>query len=126
MQGDRLRMKMVKRINRISLVLLLIAALVASFFDWKKFPAGILVGGALALANLKGIQWGIQGITDPEIARQLKGRIIFFSLFRLLILFIILAILLYLRLVNIWAIMIGLTIVFVIIMIEGLREAKFL
>ncbi|NOY63903.1 MAG: hypothetical protein GXO97_00670 [Nitrospirae bacterium] len=119
-------MKMIKRINRISLVLLLIAALVASFFDWKKFPAGILVGGALALANLKGIQWGIQGITDPEIASQLKGRIIFFSLFRLLILFIILAILLYLRLVNIWAIMIGLTIVFVTIMIEGLREAKFL
>lgn len=126
MQGDRLRMKMIKRINRISLVLLLIAALVASFFDWKKFPTGILVGGALALANLKGIQWGIQGITNPEIARQLKGRIIFFSLFRLLILFIILAILLYLRLVNIWAIMIGLTIVFVTIMIEGLREAKFL
>ncbi len=119
-------MEMVRRINRISAALLLIAALVSALFDWKKFPLGIIVGGVLALANLKGIQWGVRGIADPEVASQMKGRIIFFSLFRLLILFIILAVLLYLRIVNIWGVMIGLTIVFVTTMIEGLREARFL
>ncbi len=117
-------MQMIKRVNRRAVVLIALAAAVSAFFDWKMLPASIIVGGVLALANLRGIHWGVRGIIDPEAARGATGRLIFFSMFRLLILIIIIALLLYLKLVNIFGVLTGLTIVFILIMLEGLKEAK--
>ncbi len=117
-------MEMVKRINRQAVVVLVIAALFSALFDWKRMPLGVLVGGALALANLKGIHWGVRALINPETANTAKGRLIVFSFFRLMLVFLILAILLYLHLVNVFGVLIGLTIVFVLIMKEGLVASK--
>ncbi len=117
-------MEMIKRINRQSIIVLLIAAAFSAFMDWKKLPLSILIGGALALANLKGIHWGVSALINPEEASEAKGKLVFFSMFRLLIVFVILAVMLYFKLVNIFAVLIGLTIVFVIIMKEGLIASK--
>ncbi len=117
-------MEMVKKINKQAAVVLIIAALFSALFDYKRMPLGVLVGGALALANLKGIHWGVKAMINPETANMAKGRLIIFSFFRLMLVFVILAVLLYLHLVNIFGVLIGLTIVFVLIMKEGLTAAK--
>lgn len=117
-------MEMVKRINRQAAVLLIVVALFSALFDWKRMPLGVLVGGLLALANLKGIHWGVNAMIRPETASVAKGRLIVFSFFRLMVMFVVLAILLYLHLINIFGVLIGLTIVFVLILKEGLVASK--
>jgi len=49
---------------------------------------------------------------------------LFFSQFRLVMLFLILAVLLYLKVVNIFGILAGFTVVFIMVIIEGLKHAK--
>jgi hypothetical protein len=49
---------------------------------------------------------------------------VFFSQFRLFMLFLILAVLIYLKLVNVFGILIGFTVVFALLMIEGYRLSK--
>lgn len=117
-------MEMIKRVNRQALFLLLPLALLSALIEWKRLPAGILVGGALGLANLKGLYWGVGGVMNPESADRAKGRLVFFSIFRLSLVFVLLGILIYLRLINIFGVLTGFTIVFIIVMKEGLRETK--
>jgi len=117
-------MEMVKKINKQAVVVLAVAALISALIDWKRMPLGVIVGGVLALANLKGIHWGVTALLNPETASTAKAKLIIFSFFRLMLVFIILAILLYFHLVNIFGVLIGLTIVFVLIMKEGLIASK--
>ncbi len=115
---------MIRRINRQAAWILIPLSLLSALIDWKRLPLGILTGGALALVNLKGIQWGVLGLTNPEAVRGATGKLLFFSMFRLLIVFIALALLLYLGLINIIGALTGLTVVFVLVMKEGLVEAR--
>ncbi len=114
-------MNLIKKTTRDGVLVLPLLAATAAFFEWKKLPMSILVGGVLGLANIRGLAWGVQGLLGTGRA---TGRMIFFSMFRLLMLFIILSILVYLKLVNIFGILTGLTAVFVILMIEGFRLAR--
>ena len=119
-----MNVEMIKRINRLSIYILIPLALISAFIEWKRLPVSILVGGALALANLKGLHWGLTGLMNPETAGVAKGRLLFFSMFRLLIVFVILGSLIYLRLVNILGLLTGLTVVFILVMKEGMTEAR--
>ncbi len=49
---------------------------------------------------------------------------IFFSMFRLFLLFAILSLLIYLRLVNVFGVLAGFTVIFGVLLIEGLKYAK--
>ncbi len=102
------------------LVLPLLAAL-SMLLRWKLFPLSIIVGGVLGLVNLRGLARSVEGFIGT---RRPTGSMIFFSMFRLLILFITLIILVALRLVNVFGILAGLTTVFVLLLIEGYRIAK--
>jgi hypothetical protein len=113
-------MDLIKQIYRKGVLVLVPLAAVSAFIEWKKLPAGILVGGALGLANIKGLAWGVRGL----LGGRPGGRVIFFSVFRLLLLFAILSLLVYLRLVNVLGILAGFTVIFSLVMIEGLRYAK--
>jgi len=115
---------MIRRINRQSLFVVIPLAAISAFIDWKRLPASILIGGALALANLKGLHWGVTGLLNPEEGKEAKGKLVFFSMFRLLIVFAVLAILIYLRLVNVIGVLVGLTVVFFLLIKEGLKEAR--
>ncbi|MEC4686595.1 MAG: hypothetical protein VST71_12800 [Nitrospirota bacterium] len=117
-------MKMIKRINRQAVLILIPLSLLSALIEWKRLPLSILTGGALALVNLKGLHWGVLGLTNPEAARGAMGKLLFFSMFRLLIVFIILTALLYFRLINIFGALTGLTVVFILVMKEGLVEAR--
>ncbi|MDA8431401.1 MAG: hypothetical protein M0Z60_00385 [Nitrospiraceae bacterium] len=114
-------MDLIKQIYKKGLLILLPLAFLSAFMEWKKLPAGILAGGALGLANLKGLAWGVRGLFGTGRA---GGVMVFFSIFRLMMLFAILALLVYLRLVNVFGVLIGFTVIFLLVMIEGLRYAK--
>ncbi len=114
-------MDLIKRIYKKSLPVLILLALLSSIIEWKKLPISILIGGALGLANIKGLAWGVRGLIGTG---KITGKMIIFSMTRLFLLFAILSLLVYLKLVNVFGILIGFTVIFAILMIEGLRYAK--
>lgn len=115
-------MEIIKRTYRQSAFILIPAAILSAFIEWKKLPLSILIGGSLSLVNLKGLQWGITGLVGS--GEKVTGALVFFSLIRLFIMTGILILLLWLRLINIAGVFAGITIVLVLLLREGLRSAK--
>jgi len=113
---------MIKRIYKQSAIFLILSAALSAFVEWRKLPVSILIGGALGLANLKALAWGIGGLVGT--GEQVSGKLIFLSLIRLFILSVILIILLWLKLISIAGIFIGFTAVLVLLMVEGFKSAK--
>ncbi|MCG2722801.1 MAG: hypothetical protein L6290_12440 [Thermodesulfovibrionales bacterium] len=111
---------LIKRINKLGMVILVAAALLSAAYEWKKLPFSILVGGMLGLFNLKGLAWGLR---DFAMYRA-SGKVIFLSIFRFFTLAFILIVLAVLKLINLIGILIGFTIVFVLVLVEGIRTAR--
>ncbi|MHB8881984.1 MAG: hypothetical protein ACYC69_10810 [Thermodesulfovibrionales bacterium] len=114
-------MDLIQKITRRSVMVLIPLAAASSLIEWWRLPLGILAGGGLALANIKGLAWAVQGLLGTQ--RATLG-MFFFSQFRFLALFIILAVLASFRLVNMYGIFTGFTVVFGVVMAEGYRNAK--
>ena len=114
-------MDLVRKIQKSSLIVLFPLATLSAILEWKKLPLSVLAGGALGLVNLRGLAWGVQGLLGTEKA---SARMLFFSQFRIIMLFFVLAALVYLKLVNIFGILAGFTVVFSMVIIEGLKYSK--
>jgi len=114
-------MDLVKRVHKQGIIILLAASVISAFFDWPKLPIGIFFGGVLGLANLKGLEWGLGRLFGTYRPR---GKLIFLSFFRFVILACILLVLAIYKMVNFFGILIGFTIVFGLIMKEGLRVSQ--
>ncbi len=114
-------MKMIERIYKQAVFVLVPLALISALIDWKKLPVSIIIGGVIGLANLKGLAWGVEGLIGAKGAR---AALVFFSLIRLFIVFAILIILFWLKIVNVFGIFIGFTIVLTLFLKEGFRSAK--
>jgi hypothetical protein len=112
---------LIKRTYKQSVIILLTVSILSAFIEWKRLPVSILVGGILGLANLGGIARGVEGLIRKH---RSSGKLIFFSIFRLTILTAILTILVIYKQVNIFGLLIGFTVVFIVIMKEGLRASK--
>jgi hypothetical protein len=112
---------LVKRTFKQSIIILLSLSILSAFIEWRKLPISILVGGILGLVNLRAIARGVEGLIKTY---RPTGKLIFFSIFRLMILGSILTILVVYKLVNIFGILIGFTVVVIVILKEGLRAAK--
>jgi hypothetical protein len=114
-------MELIRRIFKKSIIILVPLAVLSAVIEWKKLPVSILAGGVLGFANIKGLAWGVEGLFGADKA---TGKMIFFSMFRLFMLFLILLTLVYLKLVNIFGILIGFTVIFALLIIEGYRFSK--
>jgi hypothetical protein len=119
---------LIKRIHRQALIYLIIAAaltttiaVLISVKDWQKLPHSVLIGGILGLANFKGLAWGLK---DFATLQRPSGKLIFWSMVRFFILSLILVVLALLKLINFVGIIIGLTVVFALIIKEGLRAVR--
>jgi hypothetical protein len=119
---------LIKRIHRQALIFLIIAAAISTIIvavsgvaDWRKFPHSVLIGGILGLANFKGLAWGLKDFAELQ---RPSGKLIFWSMVRFFILALILVVLALLKLINFVGILIGLTVVFALILREGMREVK--
>lgn len=118
-------MEIIKRVYKQAVFIILPLALLSAFIGWGedtgKMPLSIIVGGAIGLANLKGLVWGIESLLGTYKA---STKLVFLSLLRLFILFAIIIILAALRLVNLFGLILGMTVVFALLIKEGLKNAK--
>lgn len=114
-------MDLIQKIHRSSLILLFLFAALSVFIEWKSLPLSILTGGVLGLLNLKALAWGVQGLLGSQ---KVGTKLLFFSQFRLVMLFLVLAALVYFKLVNIFGVLAGFTVVFSMVIVEGLKHSK--
>jgi len=114
-------MILLKRIYKRTLLILLPLSLLSAFIEWKKLPLSILIGGILGLINLRGLARGVHSLVGTY---RPTAKIVISTIFRLGFLALVLIILFAFKIVNAFGILIGFTVVFVLIMTEGLRVAK--
>lgn len=128
-------MDLIKKVTKKSIIVILPLILLSVLVDWKDerlrvvglfgnpglMTLSIIIGGIIGLANLKGLVWGIDSLLGTYKA---STKMVFLSLFRLFTLFAIIIILVVMKLINLLGFLIGMTVVFIILMIEAVRMAK--
>jgi len=111
---------MIKRIYRKAIIIIAAASAASALVEPRKLPLGILIGGLLALVNLRGLARNLENMMGTY---RPAGRILFMSIFRLLLIAIVLALVIMSRAASVMGLMAGFTIVFVLVLVEGLRVA---
>lgn len=112
---------MIKRIYKQCAFVLIPAAAVSLFFlDWR-FSLSILVGGLIGVGHLKGIIWAVKSLVGTELA---KVKMLALSMFRMLVMFSVLLILIILKAINLYGLLIGFTLVLIVIIKEGLIASR--
>lgn len=79
------------------------------------------MGWLFGILNLRQLSRNIEGLVGTEKA---TFKLVFLSMTRLLVLFAAIFLLIYYRVVNVFGLLIGFTVVFVLILIEGAKVAK--
>ena len=114
-------MDILKNIIKKSLFVLIPVVIAAAFIESRKLPLGIFLGWLFGIVNFKGMIKNIEGMTDIHKA---KSKIFILSVFRLGILFAAIAALAYFKIINIIGLLVGFTIVFIFILIEGMKAGR--
>ncbi|HBH61522.1 MAG TPA: hypothetical protein DDX85_07250 [Nitrospiraceae bacterium] len=115
-------MEILKRVLRKSIWIILPAALLSAFIiEPRKFPLGIIMGWLFGVLNLRQLSRNIEGLVGTEKA---TFKLVFLSMTRLLVLFAAIFVLIYYRVVNVFGLLIGFTVVFVLILVEGAKVGK--
>jgi hypothetical protein len=111
----------IRNIYRNALLLLLPMAAISAFWEPRKLPMSVLVGGVLALVNLRGLTRGLEnflGTDKAYVKLMLTGTL------RLLLLSAVLVILAASRTVNLLGLLLGFTVVITLVVIDGYRTAR--
>ncbi len=112
-------MDILKKVIKKSIFIILPAIVISAFLvEPQKSPLGILTGWLFGLFNLRQITRNVKRLAGAEKA---AGKLIFLSMFRLAALFSAIFFLVYYRLINVFGLLFGFTVVFVFILIEGAR-----
>jgi len=115
-------MDICKEIIKKSLFIILPAAVISAFFEWKRLPAGIIAGGLIGIFNLQGLAKGVKGFIESQRTTTVM---ILLNTIRLFLLGVIIFILIWLKMVNVFGMLFGFTVVVVLILIEGLKVGRF-
>ena len=115
-------MEILKNVFKKSLFVILPAIVLSAFMiEPRKIPLGILMGWLLGIFNLRQLTRNIEGLIGSEKATV---KLVFLSMTRLLVLFAAIFLLVYYRVVNVFGLLFGFTVVFTLILIEGARVGK--
>ncbi|UCH82254.1 MAG: hypothetical protein JSW20_06365 [Nitrospiraceae bacterium] len=115
-------MEILKRVIVKSACIILPAAIISHLYiEPQKIPLGILLGGLFGLFNLRQLTRNVSGLVGSEKA---TFKLVFLSMARLMILFVAIFFLVYYRIVNVFGLLFGFTVVFMLILIEGARVSK--
>lgn len=114
-------MGILKGVIKKSLIIILPAAGAAAYFYEKKMSLGILLGGLFGILNLRGLTQNVERFLGTQDA---PAKIIFLNIMRLFALFAAIFILIYFKIVNAVGLILGFTVVFILILIEGMRANK--
>lgn len=114
-------MEILKGVVKKSIFVILPLIAGSAFIEWKRLPLSIIIGWLLGIINLRALSRNVKGIIGSEKA---GAKMAFLSITRLVGLLSIIAILVYLKVVNIIGLLIGFTVVFLFILIEGLKVGR--
>ena len=114
-------MEILKRVIYKSIIIILLCAAISAFYEWKKLPLGIIAGGLFGILNLRGLVRSVEGFINSNM---LSAKLILMSFTRLFILFSAIFILLWFKIINVFGLLFGFTVVFVLILVEGMKVAK--
>lgn len=115
-------MEILKRVVRKSIFIVLPAAILSAiFFEPPKLPLGILMGWLFGILNLRQLTRNIEGLVGTEKATL---KLVILSMTRLIALFAAIFLLIYYKVVNVFGLLFGFTVVFVLILIEGVKVGK--
>jgi hypothetical protein len=114
-------MDILKGVIRKSIILIIPAIIIAIFFEWEKVPAGILAGAVFGILNLRSLVKSVEGFIG---AKKVMAILMFSSAFRLLGLFAVVTVLVYFKAVDVFGLLFGFTVVFLMILVEGYKAAN--
>jgi len=115
-------MEILKRVIVKSLFIILPAAILSYIYiEPQKVPLGILLGGLFGLFNLRQLTRNVTGLVGSEKA---TFKLVFLSMTRLMVLCVAIFLLIYYGIVNVFGLLFGFTVIFALILIEGVRVSK--
>lgn len=109
-----------KRIYKRTLIAVVALSALSAFIEPVKLPLGVFLGGVLGLFNLRGLKRGLESFIGTY---RPQGKLLVLSIFRLFILFAVIILLVKNRVVNPLGLLVGFTVVFSFLLLEGLSEA---
>ena len=111
-------MEILKRVIKKSAIIILPAIVSAFLYEPRKLPLGIFLGWVFGLFNLRALTRNVEGLVGSE-----KGapRIVLLNIARLLMLSAAIFLLVYNRIVNVFGLLIGFTVVLALLLIEGMK-----
>ena len=114
-------MDILKKVTKNSLFILIPVLIASVFIETRKLPLGIFLGWFFGIVNFKGMTKNVEALTGVQKATM---KMFILSITRLGIMFAAIIAVAYFKIINIIGLLVGFTIVFVFIIIEGLRAAK--
>jgi len=115
-------MEILKSVFKKSIIVVVPAAVLAGLLiEPRKVPLGIIFGWLLGIVYFRQLSRNINGLIGAEKATM---RLMIMSMTRLLAVMIFIAVLVFYRVVNIFGLLFGFTVVFVLILAEGSRLSR--
>ena len=115
-------MEILKGVIKKAIFIILPAMLLGGYFiEPRKVPLGIFMGALLGIVNFRQLSRNVEGFFGSQSA---TAKLIFTGMLRLLFLGAAISALIYYKVVNIFGLLFGFTVVFFLIMIEGFRVSK--
>jgi hypothetical protein len=114
-------MEILKSVIKKSIFVIIPALAISAFIEPRRLPLGIFLGWLFGIFNLRALTRNVRGLVGAEKA---TARMVFLNIGRLLTIFAAIFILVYYRIVNIIGLLIGFTVVFTFILIEGWKMGK--
>ena len=128
-------MRLASRIAIQSVAVSIVLVLLSLFVNWKArslmflrssgnpdfMPISIAVGALIGIVNLHGLIWSLERLL---VAHRATAKLVLVGMFRLIILFGLIIALVALKLVNLLGLVAGMTVVFLILIKEGLKMAR--
>ena len=114
-------MEILKGVLKKSIFIIPPLIIVSFFIESRRLPLGIFLGWLFGIVNLRALTKNVEGLLGPEKA---TAKIVILNITRLLALSVAIFMLVYHRIVNVIGLLIGFTIVFTLILIEGWKVGK--
>lgn len=115
-------MEILKGVFKKSIFIILPSMLLAGYFiEPRKVPLGIFMGALLGIINLRQLSRNVEGFFGSKSATV---KLLFTCMLRLLFLGAAIVALIYYEIVNIFGLLFGFTVIFVLIMVEGFRVGR--
>ncbi|MBI5739153.1 MAG: ATP synthase subunit I [Nitrospirae bacterium] len=111
-------MELLKRVAKKSSFIVLPAIVIAFFFESRKMPLGIFFGWLFGIFNLRALTRNVEGLVGSEKAAV---GIVMLNLARLLTVSTAIFMLVYYKVVNIFGLIAGFTVVLALILLEGVK-----